>query len=304
MSLMIVFSVVVLNAFCKENNDKCADKDATKAIDIINQINMVQDSIIKHNNLTKYLNSIIHSEEKDCTSINKIFKLFIAPDVISFLFKDLCNEILIYHDVDIDQYDDELNKQLKISMNEHFNEDGTHWKLYLNDWINLNLDNIDYDTIKLSDFYSFIFGDLTKWNRLTIYKFIEYDAKLNGDKTPINRYIMVRIVEIHAQRLFGLFTQILDAYYTKCNHIYKWNDRLKFISHRHSELEDGNLQIHNQNDNDNDKLQLYDNMKINDDDKQLLIEYGLQYVKVMDNYWTELYQFMIETNQQQNIWKF
>ena len=221
----------------------------------------IQQQINEHNSNTT-------NNKQFCESSKNILKSFTSNSLYSLYFKDMCSEIWVYDERNIYNSATQNIKHLKTLVNTFISADDQHWRMYINDWKCLDLDETDK---KYSDLLSYLFSDYTLSSRKTVYETIKIDAKINGDIIPQNRYIIISLLEYLSSKYFANFGQFVNIYLDSCTSQNKCG--LQYVSYAHCEAEDNNhIQIND----------VFDTIIVNDaNDIELLYKYGTEYFKLM-----------------------
>jgi hypothetical protein len=116
-----------------------------------------------------------------------------------FGFKDLNGVLLTYPD------EEAARDPYKRAINDHVREDATHWMLYLEDLLRLELDA----ELTFPDVLRFLWGNETRSQRLAVYKLSVLAARA---ETPLLRYCLIAALESFAHLLFATLQRVAVPY--------------------------------------------------------------------------------------------
>jgi hypothetical protein len=116
-----------------------------------------------------------------------------------FGFKDLNGVLLTYPD------EEAARDPYKRAINAHVHEDSTHWMLYLEDLLRLELDAES----RFPDVLRFLWGNETRSQRLAVYKLSVLAARAEA---PLLRYCLIAALESFAHLLFATLQRVATPY--------------------------------------------------------------------------------------------
>ncbi len=195
----------------------------------------------------------------------------------AFDFADLNNMIMRYPEAELEQ------DPLKRAINNHTDEDGKHWPMYLSDLKNLGLDK----QMNFSDALKFLWGKETFQQRKAFYRMCQLASQ---NEHPILRYCIMESTEMFGHFLFKELAHI-SAQFTRETGI-----ELHYLGPTHFVKEPGHLA--NQEDNTEENLwniTLESSMR----EKTLLI--SSEVCDLIEARWHEFYQVSNQSLQKQLV---
>eukprot|EP01084_Bolivina_argentea_P013551 25441_1 len=270
--IIVTYFLYAINA----NSANLSLSSIVDALDAESQIYWSKNNYIK---MMKNFTDPMLIENRECDEIERSFKLFIDGFIFAMYFQDLCN--IIFHYDNIDHESSGIMSEMKNVINYHVEEDGTHLPMYFHDRKKLELDAnpIGYSGGQ-TEYVSFLFGPHAELHRIAGYDVVRIDAKYNGDKNPLVRYIIIEIIEIGGKLLFDPQCRLYETYHCKCQNPLV----LQYLGTMHCALEPGDIIVEHHN--------IFDDYFIDDEKTiQLLFQVGREMTKVLNDIYQNFYNF-------------
>lgn len=184
-----------------------------------------------------------------------------------FAFKDL-NEVMKYPD------DEAKVESLKKGINDHCDEDSTHWPWFITDFKELKLDQ----NMNFSKALQFLWGNETKAQRISVYKLCKLSTRAEN---PLLRYSLIEALEAGAHLFFSTIFNVSQNFKEETG------VELLFLGATHFEREPGHLV------NQPDAIEkMFDEKVLEEDMKSQAIEIARSVFDITDTLWRGLYQFV------------
>jgi hypothetical protein len=194
-----------------------------------------------------------------------------------FGFKDLNAAALRYPE------DEARLDPQKAAINQHGEEDSTHWPWYLSDLRTLGLDR----TMKLSDALRFLWSDETSAQRQAIYRM---HAVVFEAQDPLLRYAAIAALESYAHLLFAAVTRVSKELELETG------IRLKYLGAMHLDREPGHMA--NQEDETEDLLL---QQALDEPTRQKAIRIAGTVGDVIDERWLEFHKFALRAQEARTV---
>ena len=197
----------------------------------------------------------------------KMTKWYHCCGVFAFGFKDINNLVFKYPD------SEENTEPLKTMINNHAEEDGNHWKMYLKDLKTLDLDI----ELNLSSFFKYMYSDDTIKQRRFLYRLVQI-AEIAKD--PVERYCIIETIEIYGHFLFGILKDLSKEYEALTG------KTLLYLGELHYKKETGLLVNQKSNDTQETVLSTF----LSDRIRQKMEPLTIEVANLIENRWQEFYE--------------